>query len=238
MNWALSLRLRLGALELDVDLEGDARPVALVGPNGAGKTTLLRTIVGAHRPDSGRIQMGDLSVFDARSGIDLPPEQRRIGYVPQGYGLFPHLRVLDNVAFGRPDLPRAERREMAREMLKDMGCEHLTARRPTTLSGGEMQRVALARALMVGPRMLLLDEPLSALDAVARRALRAYLTDYLRSRKLPALVVTHDARDVVALDARVYVVEDGRISQSGTIEALTEAPATPFVAAFFHGTVA
>jgi len=86
--------------------------------------------------------------------------------------------------------------------------------------------------------MLLLDEPLSALDAVARRALRAYLTDYLRSRKLPALVVTHDARDVVALDARVYVVEDGRISQSGTIEALTEAPATPFVAAFFHGTVA
>ena len=144
------------------------------------------------------------------------------------------LRVVDNVAFGQLELPRAERRRAALQRLEEMGCQALAQRRPSTLSGGEKQRIALARALMASPRMLLLDEPLSALDAVARRTLRAYLADHLAVAQIPALVVTHDIRDVLALDALVYVIEDGKVSQSGTAAHLTEDPATPFVAELFH----
>jgi len=224
----------MGALTLDVTLEGGSRPVAVMGPNGAGKTTLLRAIAGAHRPDAGHIEIGGERIFDAATDCDFAPEARRVGYVPQGFGLFPHLRVVDNVAFGRLDLPRADRRHAALQRLEEMGCRQLAQRRPSTLSGGEKQRVALARALMAAPRMLLLDEPLSALDAVARRALRAYLAEHLAEAQLPALVVTHDIRDVYALDAFVYVIEGGKVAQSGTAARLTEAPATPFVAELFH----
>jgi ABC-type sulfate/molybdate transport systems ATPase subunit len=239
VSWHARVRLRLGELDLDVELEGDDGPVALIGPNGSGKTTVLRTIAGAHRPDAGSVRLGDRVVFDAERGVDLPADQRHVGYVPQGYGLFPHLTVLDNVAFGLIARGRrtkkGERREAAMRLLERMECAHLADRRPSALSGGEQQRVALARALTVEPTILLLDEPLAALDARARRSIRSYLAEHLAERRGPALVVSHDARDVHAIGAAVHVIEEGRIVQRGTAEELAAAPATDFVAAFFEG---
>ncbi len=237
MSWTVSVQLQLGALELDVQLEGGSRPVALMGPNGSGKTTLLRTIAGAHRPHGGYIQVGDRLLFDAKRGIDLAPAERSIGYVPQGSGLFPHLSAVDNVAFGwlqrRPRPSRAQRRAAALDLMGRMGCAHLASRQPIGLSTGERQRVALARTLMTEPQLLLLDEPLSALDVSARRALRAYLAEHLRERSAPTLFVTHDLRDVRALGAELWVLEAGRITQKGSLEELSAAPTSEFVAELF-----
>jgi len=239
VSWEVRVRLRLGDLDLDVELEGGAAPVSLIGPNGSGKTTLLRTIAGAYRPEHGSVRLADTVVFDAERGVDVAPEDRHVGYVPQGYGLFPHLSALENVAFGLvgrlPGATRLERRAAAARLLERMGCAHLAERRPPTLSGGEQQRVALARALTVEPRLLLLDEPLAALDARARRSIRSYLVEHLTERQGPALVVSHDVRDVRALGGTVAVIEDGRIVQRGTAAELATAPATEFVAAFFEG---
>ena len=235
MSWRAAVRMRLGTLDLDVDIGGGDAPVALIGPNGSGKTTLLRTVAGAHRPDSGTIQLEGDVVFGA--GIDVPPERRRVGYVPQGYGLFPSMSVLDNVAFGfaaiRPRLGRAERRDRALRQLARLGCAHLADRSATDLSGGEQQRVALARVLALEPRILLLDEPLAALDARARRVIRSFLVEYLAERTGSALVVSHEAKDVLELGAKVYVIEEGRIVQEGSAEELQNDPATDFVEAFF-----
>ncbi|MEX2048722.1 MAG: ABC transporter ATP-binding protein [Gemmatimonadota bacterium] len=238
-TWHARVRLTLGALDLEVDLGGGEAPVALIGPNGSGKTTLLRTLAGAHRPQSGRIRLGERIVFDSETGIDLAPEDRHVGYVPQGYGLFPHLSVLDNVAFGLRARgrggSRAEGRASAAEALARVGCAQLAERSPTGLSGGEQQRVAVARALTVAPEILLLDEPLAALDARARRQIRGYLVEHLSARSGPALVVSHDPRDVAELGVTVHVLEEGRIVQSGTPDALAARPATEFVEAFFEG---
>ena len=235
MMWSVSLQLRVGTGSLDVSLEGDRTPLALVGPNGSGKTTLLRAIVGAHAPARGRVVVGERVLFDADRSICLPPEARGIGYVPQGYGLFPHLRAVDNVAFGLDrSVGRQARRSAALEMLETMGCGDVAERRPLELSGGEQQRVALARCLMTDPRMLLLDEPLASMDVAVRRTLRAHLGGYLAARGVPAIVVTHDVRDVLALGARVAVLEEGRIVQQGTPEELAARPLTEFVAEFFY----
>jgi len=159
-----------------------------------------------------------------------------MGYVPQGYGLFPHLRVADNVAFGLSTgprrLPKAERRSAARQLLTELGCATLAERWPAGLSGGEQQRVALARALVVAPALLLLDEPMAALDAGVRRVVRTFLATRLRSSACPSIVVTHDVRDVLALGARVCVLEAGRIVQQGSLSELQAAPASDFVAEF------
>ena len=239
MSWLVRVCATLGPLELDVDLCGDARPVALVGPNGAGKTTLLRLIAGAYRPQAGRIEVGGRVLFDAAAAVDLPPERRAVGYVPQGYGLFPHLGVADNVAFGLRARGHSGGRRAARlaaeQMLDELGCASLAGRRPTELSGGEQQRVALARALVVDPAILLLDEPLAALDASARRQLRRFLADHLRRRARPSIVVTHDARDVLALEAEACVLDAGRVVQRGTADQLRRAPANDFVAELFGG---
>mgnify|MGYP001794422894 CR=1 FL=1 len=226
------LRRQLGTLALDVDLAGRRGVTALVGPNGAGKTTLLRTLAGAHRPASGRIVVGGGStgdvLFDDVAGVNRPPEARSVGYVPQGYGLFPHLSALDNVAFAL-----AGERGEAERWLARLGAGELAPRRPSALSGGEQQRVALARALARRPRLLLLDEPLAALDVAARRRVRQELAGYLRDEGVPAIVVTHDARDIRALDADVIVLEEGRVVQRGRYVEVAEAPATEFVAELF-----
>jgi ABC-type sulfate/molybdate transport systems ATPase subunit len=238
MSWKISVGLTLGALELDVSIAGEAGVVAIVGPNGAGKTTLLRSIAGALQPATGRITVGEAVLFDAERDLCAPPEDRRMGYVPQGYGLFPHLNAVDNVAFGllqaRPEATKEARRQAALEMLDGMGCTGLALRLPEALSAGEKQKVALARALIVEPSMLLLDEPLSALDAVARRAMRGFLAQQLAARDTPAIVITHDLRDISALGATVVVMENGKVIQQGAAEELAANPATPFVAEFFH----
>ena len=236
-DWQVRISARLGAFQLDIDLHGGAAPVALIGPNGAGKTTLLRLIAGAHRPDAGLIRVGGEVLYDSERSLIRSPEERRVAYVPQGFGLFPHLSVADNVAFAlhaaRPRPLRAERRRAAAELLAGMGAAHLLERLPESLSGGERQRVALTRALLVDPLLLLLDEPLSSLDAQARQTLRAHLADHLAKRARPAIVVSHDARDVLALNADVYAIEDGRIVQHGPAARIAADPATPFLAEFF-----
>ena len=238
--WHAEVSLQVGALDLDVRLDGGVRPVALVGPNGSGKTTLLRTIAGAHRPSAGVIAIGDRVLFDSDRGIDLPPEERRVGYVPQGYGLFPHLRVLDNVRFGLAGSTRRDNgaRASAVAVLEQLGAGHLGERWPDTLSGGERQRVALARALVIEPHILLLDEPLAALDAAARRIMRRRLAERLEESAVPALVITHDVHDIVALNADVHVMEEGRIVQRGPADALATHPATEFVAEVFGSPLA
>lgn len=238
VQWRVRIEASAGDFRLDAEIEGDAAPVVVIGPNGSGKTTLLRVVAGAYRPHAGRIRIGDRVLFDSERGIRIAPEERRVGYVPQGYGLFPHLTALDNVAFGMAAgterRPRPERRRVAAELLAEVGCAHLAQRYPATLSGGEKQRVALARALLPGPEMLLLDEPLAAMDVAARRGLRAYLARHLAQRTRPAIVVTHDPRDVCALGSPVVcVLEEGRVVQSGPREHLAAQPATDFVAEFF-----
>ena len=246
-SWHVHVRLEAGAFELVAELDGDEAPVVVAGPNGAGKTTLLRAICGACRPASGIVRIGGRTLFDSHQGIDQPPERRRVGYLPQGCGLFPHLTAAENVAFGlsgrrvRRDgdggtarTTRTQRRRAAVALMEEMGCAHLADRSPDSLSGGERQRVALARALLPDPEIVLLDEPLSAMDTPARRSCGDYLAAHLARGKRPAIVVTHDVRDVRALGSPVvYVLEEGRVVQRGRPTELAASPSTQFVAGFF-----
>ena len=228
MIWTAQISARVGSLDLSVSLEGDAEPLLLIGPNGAGKTSLLRILAGAGSVQTGRIVVAGRILLDTNTGICLPPQDRRVGYVPQGYGLFPHLSAVDNVAFGLAGRDRA----IADAMLSEVGCADLASQRPAHLSGGEKQRVALARALVTQPQLLLLDEPLAALDVGSRRHMRRFLASHLTGR--PAVVVTHDARDVRALGGRVVVLEAGRVVQSGSVAEVEEAPIDEFVREFFN----
>lgn len=226
--WQIELRGRIGALAIDVCFEAGDGPTILVGPNGAGKTTVLRAIAGADVGLRGLVRLRGRALVDTAAGVCLPPEARRVGYVPQGLGLFPHLTALGNVAFGCGRGPSAQTRALA--ALERLGARHLGDRRIHALSGGERQRVALARALAIEPAGLLLDEPLSALDVGQRRRTRAFLAEHLRGAGRPAIVVTHDVRDIVALGGEVVVLEAGRVIQQGPAEALARDPATEFVA--------
>jgi len=196
--------------------------VALVGPSGAGKSTVLRAVAGLVRPRSGRIALGQAAWFDAQRGVDVPPEERSVGYLFQEYALFPHMTVERNVAFGS--------RRPVGELLARFGIAHLARARPAALSGGERQRVALARALARDPRVLLLDEPTAALDAETRLAVRGELAAILRELALPTLVVTHDFEEAGTLARQVGVMVGGQIRQFGTPAELIAAPADPFVA--------
>ena len=222
--WSVDLRGRIGELTLDVRFESSAAVTALIGPNGAGKSTLLRVLAGAALPIEGRVRIAGQPMIDTAQRLALPAEQRRVGYLPQGLALFPHLSVLQNVAFGCSDL------STARRLLERVGCAALESRAPAQLSGGEAQRVALARALATEPHALLLDEPLAALDVAHRRTLRAFLAELLAERARPTLLVSHDARDVRALAGHAVVLERGRVVQQGTLAELERAPATEFVA--------
>jgi len=219
----IDISLPLRAFDLELALEAGPETVALVGPSGAGKTSVLRAIAGLTRPARGTIFCGDDIWFDADRRVDRRPEQRSVGFVFQEYALFPHLNVEQNVAFGgvRPD-----------RLLWRLHIEHLAKAKPSELSGGERQRVALARALAREPRVLLLDEPMAALDPHTRGKVRAELHDLLRELALPALLVTHDFEDAAALADRVGVLVDGRLRQLGTPAELLGSPADPYVAEF------
>jgi molybdenum ABC transporter ATP-binding protein len=198
--------------------------VALVGPSGAGKTTVLRAIAGLTRPRGGTITADGDVWFDARGGISVAPDRRRAGLVFQDYALFPHMTVRQNIEYAR--------RHKADEYLERFGIGHLEHARPDSLSGGERQRVALARALARDPQVLLLDEPLSALDAHTRASVRAELHDLLAGLAIPVLLVTHDFEDAAALADRVSVIVDGELRQTGTPAELVARPADAFVASF------
>jgi molybdate transport system ATP-binding protein len=220
----VSLSASVGGVSLEVELQTGPGTVVLVGPNGAGKTSLLRQVLGVAPAARGRVVSDGEVLLDTAAGVDVPVERRRLGYVPQHYALFPHLTVRENVEFGAPSPARVV------ALLEELELAPLARRRPVGLSGGERQRVALARALAAEPRALLLDEPLAALDVRSRAQVRVFLAAYLEKLALPAIVVTHDAADARALGKRVAVLESGRITQIGTWEELTRAPASPFVA--------
>ena len=213
----------LRAFTLDLSLELGDEVLALVGPSGAGKSTLLHAIAGLVRPRRGRISCGE-TWLDTERGVDLPPEDRSVGLVFQDY---PHLSVARNVGFGA--------RRPVEEILERLGIAALADLPPHELSGGERQRVAFARALAREPKVLLLDEPLAALDAPTRADVRSYLRSFLRELGLPTLLVTHDYADAVALAERVGVLVEGRLVQLGTASELLTAPATPFVAELVGG---
>jgi molybdate transport system ATP-binding protein len=226
-------RTRLGELELDVAIEVRAgKCLALAGPSGAGKTSVLRVASGLLRPETGRVECGGETWLDTERGIDLPPEGRRCGYVFQEYALFPHLTAWQNVAYPLRGMSRSERRKRAQELLERFGVNDLADARPRTLSGGERQRVAVARVLARRPGVLLLDEPLSALDARTRAAASRELAAVLHAAGVPALLVTHDFQEAALLGDRVGVMDAGRIVQAGSAGELAAAPATPFVADF------
>jgi ABC-type sulfate/molybdate transport systems ATPase subunit len=224
----------MDALDIDISLARRAfavqaaltvgdETVALVGPSGAGKSSLLRAVAGLERPQAGHIALGGERWFDAASRTHLRPERRRVGFLPQEYALFPHLSVAGNIRFaGRRPRP---------DLLERFGIGHLARARPNELSGGERQRVGLARALARDPRVLLLDEPFAALDAITRVAIRDELGDELRKLGLPTLLVTHAFEDATALAARVGVIDRGRLLQLATPAELLRAPADATVAA-------
>ncbi|WP_424464443.1 ABC transporter ATP-binding protein [Pseudoclavibacter helvolus] len=207
--------------------------LAVLGPNGAGKSTLLRAIAGLAPLERGTLRLGPVLAEEAPSGVRLSARERHLGVVFQDYALFGHLSALDNVAFGlrARGSARAEARTAASAWLERLGVGELADRRPGQLSGGQAQKIALARALATSPQVLLLDEPLAALDVESRSAVRSELRRVLASFNGAALVVTHDATDAAALADRIAVVERGRITQLGTPEALADGPATAYVAA-------
>jgi molybdate transport system ATP-binding protein len=219
----VDLSLPLRAFDLELALEAGPETVALVGPSGAGKTSLLRAVAGLVRPARGTVSCADDVWFDSARRIDRRPEERSVGFVFQEYALFPHLSVKQNITFGGGP---------ADGLLRGLRIEHLAGAKPSELSGGERQRVALARALARGPRVLLLDEPMAALDPHTRGKVRAELHDLLRELALPTILVTHDFEDAAALADRVGVLVDGRLRQLGTPAELLGSPADPFVAEF------
>jgi ABC-type sulfate/molybdate transport systems ATPase subunit len=219
----LAVPLRRFRLELSIAVATET--VAIVGPSGAGKSTVLRAVAGLLRPESGRVALDDDVWFDSQTHVDRAPEDRSVGMVFQQYALFPHLSVQKNVEFGG--------KERSAELLERFGIAHLARARPPQLSGGERQRVVLARALARSPKVLLLDEPLSALDPQTRDVVRAELVGHLERLALPTLLVSHDVADAVALADRVGVIRDGRIIQLGTPAELAAAPADEFVARVF-----
>ena len=232
----MALRIRfahpLRSFEASADLTVEpGETVALVGPSGAGKTTVLRIVAGLLRPRWGLVALNGTVLLDTERGVDVGPEHRRVGYLFQEYALFPHLDVARNVRFG------ARRHADVHALLERFRVGHLANARVGELSGGERQRVALARALARDPALLLLDEPLSALDTHTRAGVRAELREILADLRLPAVLVTHDFEDASTLAQRVGVMSEGRILQLGTSTDLVATPNDSFVASFTGATL-
>src|SRR5438105_231839 len=216
--------------ELDVSVSFPPGITILFGPSGAGKTTLLDCIAGLVQPDAGRIATPEKIFFDSALGIDPPPQARRVGYVFQDLALFPHLSVEDNVKYGISSLAAENRKRRSNAILESFRIAHLRSRRPGEISGGERQRVALARALVIDPQILLLDEPLAALDAATKSRIVDDLRAWNQEHRIPVVYVTHSREEVFALGEQVIVLEDGRQIAQGTPHQVMSAPRSETVA--------
>lgn len=233
MTLIADLGVGRGDFELQLQVTvADGEAVALLGPNGAGKSTALRAVAGLLRLDTGRVELDGEVLEDTGRRFRLPPHRRRIGVVFQDYLLFPHLSAVDNVAFGprSQGVSKADARRAAAGWLDRVGVGEYAGARPRNLSGGQAQRVALARALATEPGLLLLDEPLSALDARTRAEVRGELRRHLMSFDKPAIVVSHDPLDAIVLADRLVVIEDGLVVQMGTPAEVSRRPRTDYVA--------
>jgi molybdate transport system ATP-binding protein len=233
-----TVAVSLGSFALDVRLSA-VGVLAVVGRNGAGKSTLLRALLGSLPQVRGRVAIGGEVLFDSATGVDVPLEARRIGFVPQGFALVSHWTVVQNLRFAiessRSVAQRASRGQMVDQVLHEHDLLEVASRVAGSLSGGERQRVALARALAIAPRLMLLDEPLAALDAGSRPQVRGRLAASLEALTAPTLITTHDWADVRALNANVIVLDHGRVAQEGSIADVEQAPGTPFVADLISG---
>jgi molybdate transport system ATP-binding protein len=233
MSLEALVQVALGRLRLDAELAvATGELVVLLGPNGAGKTTLLRALAGLVAPDHGRVALDGVVLEDTGAGVHVATERRPVGFVFQDYLLFPHLSALENVAFGlrARGTPRAEARRRAAAWLERVGLAEHARSRPRALSGGQAQRVALARALVSDPRLLLLDEPLAALDAASRAEVRRDLRRHLASFDGTRLLVTHDPLEAIALADRLVVLEGGTVTQTGTPAQVSARPRSRYVA--------
>ena len=233
MSLSAQVVVRRGSLALDLAVEvADGEVLAVLGPNGAGKSTFLRVLAGLLAPDDGRVTVEGAAWDDVTAGTHVPADRRALGVVFQDALLFPHLTVGENVAFGlrTRGVPRAAGTATAEGWLQRVGLDGWAGRRPAQLSGGQAQRAALARALVTDPALLLLDEPLSALDARTRLTVRAELRRHLAGFDGSTVLVTHDPVDAMALADRVVVVEDGRVVQAGTPAEVNQRPRTDYVA--------
>jgi molybdate transport system ATP-binding protein len=209
---------------LDVDVEIPPGITILFGPSGAGKSTLLDCVAGLVQPDAGRISAGDEVLLDVERGVNVPAQQRKIAYVFQNLALFPHMTAAQNVAYGLADLAAPERAQRVSGTLEAFRAEKLRARKPDALSGGERQRVALARSLATSPRVLLLDEPLTALDAGLKKSIMDDLRAWNAAQKIPILYVTHSRVEVDALGERVIALDQGKVIGAGTPLEVLESP--------------
>lgn len=230
------IKTQVGSFELDAAITcAPGETVALLGPNGAGKSTVLRAIAGLQPISGGAITVGDIVVDDPGSGTFIPAERRRVGVVFQDYVLFPHMTVRENVQFG----PRSTGRDLAGadHWLEVLGVSDLADRKPPQLSGGQAQRVALARALATDPHLLLMDEPLAALDAATRMDVRGHLRHHLAEFGQGTLIVTHDPLDALVLADRIVVLEGGRVTQEGPAAQVASMPRTSYLAALLGVTL-
>lgn len=237
---SLNVTKQLRDYVLDVSLTvKDGETLVVIGENGAGKSTVLNMTAGLLRPDTGTILLAQRTLFDQEQRICLPPEERRVGYVLQNYALFPHMNVTDNVAYGliSRKISKHEAEERALRMLGIMKISSFADVFPDALSGGQRQRVALARALVTEPDLLLLDEPLAALDVRTKTAMRKELRECIRRAGIPAVIVTHALRDALELGDRIAVIEEGRIVADDTPDKIL-AGENGFVSHFFCGCVA
>jgi molybdate transport system ATP-binding protein len=215
---------------LDVSAEFPKGVTVLFGPSGSGKSTVLDCIAGLQRPDAGSIRLGATILFDGAAGKSLRPAERKIAYVFQTLALFPHLTVEENVAYGLHALPHAEQAARVESGLRSFRVEGLRGRKPSQISGGEKQRVALARSLVTQPRALLLDEPLTGLDAGLKSAIMDDLREWNQANGIPIVYVTHTQEEVLSLGERVVGLEAGRVAQTGTPREILGAPRTRLLA--------
>lgn len=231
----ICVRKQLESFSLSLEFNVPPGITALFGHSGAGKSMTMACVAGLSTPDSGRITLGERVLFDAQTGVSLPPQKRSVGYVMQDYLLFPHLSVAQNVAFGLMGMSKKEKAGRVQSALVQVGLEGLANRMPADLSGGQQQRVALARALVTRPQILLLDEPFSALDGPTREQLRRDVYRLQRRLKVPALFVTHDLAEAYLLADQIAVIEAGRLLQLGSPAAVVNQPVNRQVAELTGG---
>jgi molybdate transport system ATP-binding protein len=229
MGLQVRLQKKVNGFALDIEWQIGNELAVLFGFSGAGKSMTLQMIAGLMKPDRGHVSLDDIVYLDSSTGINLPPQDRPFGYVFQDLALFPHMTVLQNILYGAAILPKNEKLERAYEMIRAFKLTGLEDRYPHEISGGQRQRVAFTRALIRRPKMLLLDEPFSALDRPLRLEMRHFLRDVRGNFSIPALLVTHDFEEAVAISDKIIVYEHGKIAQIDSPERIRSSPANIYV---------